>query len=124
MPRYWVNLGCWEEDIQEIPEGYEESYAQANEEVKKIRGAQYDTYSNAYIYKTGNFGKAKEVYLKWRESLMDDIFRFDNGKEFPLWISISSQPECIDCGRLAPFAAEFCDECETKLIPKNMLISD
>jgi hypothetical protein len=115
MPKYWVNLGSWEdldfEEDEKTKEKLEESGGRIHGLANSVIGI------SGLVYKTEDLEDAKEVYLEAKK-IIQEIFGED-AENYSMEFSITRQPECPKCGELGRFSAGYCSNCGIELIPKE-----
>jgi ribosomal protein L32 len=106
---FWVSLGNWDED-----------YADGTEEKRRTRNIKREMeelanhfHEDGMSFKTESLDEAREVKKKAQE-IMKKYYP-DNDAVLDQ-ISISTQPECPECGTYARFSDNFCPDCGRKLI--------
>ncbi len=115
MPKYWVNLGSWENFDFEEDEKIKDKLKEAGGRIYGLANSVVGI--SGLVYKTEDMEDAKEVYREAKK-IIQEIFGED-AENYSTGFSITRQPECPKCGELGRFSATYCSGCGSELIPKK-----
>ncbi len=120
VPKYWVNLGSWEDLDFEEDEKTKEKLEEAGGRIHGLANSVIGI--SVLVYKTEDLEDAKEVYQEAKK-IIQEIFGEDAGN-YSMEFSITRQPECPKCVELGRFSAVYCSDCGTELLPKKEIEVD
>jgi len=77
---------------------------------------------SSLVYKTDDLEDAKEVFREAKK-ITQEIFGED-AEIYAVEFNITRQPESPKCGEFGRFAAAYCADCGSELIPKEEIEAD